>query len=144
MTHEILMFQNQILSMHYCKATIQDYKSEFIYLIFFPDFWDFVISIKMGRFFEQNSNFSLFYQNLTKTIFFKNLKTNWLKKVWTNRKWLKTLLTFDHLLVVSQILFKNSPWKLSEKQQLGFVLLSINQILWFPIKKYDIFKISKR
>jgi hypothetical protein len=42
---------------------------------------------KMAGFFEQNFNFSLFYQNFTKTIFFKYSKRPWLRKVWTNKKW---------------------------------------------------------
>jgi hypothetical protein len=46
-------------------------------------------SWKMVGFFEQNFNFSLFYQNLIKTIFFKNSKRTWLGKVWTKKKWKK-------------------------------------------------------
>jgi hypothetical protein len=50
----------------------------------FPDFWGI---------FEQNWNFSLFHQNLIKLFFLKNSKRTWLRKVWTNKKWLETLIS---------------------------------------------------
>jgi hypothetical protein len=85
-TRKHFLLQISILSMHVCKATIQDYKSvEFGILIFFPDFWEWFFH-KLARFFEQNFNISLFYQNLIELIFFKNSKWNPLKKVWTNQR----------------------------------------------------------
>jgi hypothetical protein len=67
--------------MHVCKPTIQDYeKKYFKNPELFPDFWENNPK-KMTRFFEQNFNFSLFYQNLMKIIFFKNSKGTWLRKV---------------------------------------------------------------
>jgi hypothetical protein len=49
------MFQNQILRMHVCKASNPRLQIR--------GFWEF-FSPKNGMVFEQNINFSLFYQNL--------------------------------------------------------------------------------
>jgi hypothetical protein len=60
-TRKQFLLKIQILSMHVCKATIQDFDFFFKNPELFSDF-------------EQNFNFSLFYQNLIKLIFFKNSK----------------------------------------------------------------------
>jgi hypothetical protein len=54
----------------------------------------------MAGFFEQNFNFSLFHQNLSKLIFFKNSKRTWLGKASTNKKWPETLIS-EHLVAVN-------------------------------------------
>jgi hypothetical protein len=81
--------------MHVCKAIIQDYKkikNPELFLDFFFEKW---------QGFRAKLHFLLFYQNLIKTIFFKNSKRTWLKKMardidfrtrggreslWTNRR----------------------------------------------------------
>ena len=86
--------------MHVCKATIWDYKIDDLGILeFFPEFWEIFFQ-KMTRFFEQNFNFSLFYQNLIKINFFQNSKRTWFWKVWTNRKW-PNVKTFEYLLAVN-------------------------------------------
>jgi hypothetical protein len=45
----------------------------------------------MAGFFEQNLNFSLFYQNLMKTIFSKNSKRTWLRKVSANKQMVRDI-----------------------------------------------------
>jgi hypothetical protein len=88
--------QNRFLSMHVCKATIQDYK------YFFSKILSFFLIFEIF-FLKNDFNFSLFHQNLMKTIFFKNSKITWLTKVWTNKKWpeMPETLISEHLVAVN-------------------------------------------
>ena len=87
----------------------------------------------MTRFFEQNFNFSLFYQNLIKIIFFKNSKRIWFKKVETNIKW-PEMLRFEQLVAMN-------PCELQVKKS-NFhrptVKSKINQISFFLFEGFNL------
>jgi hypothetical protein len=90
-TRKQFLSQNTILSIYVCKTTIQGIKkkkySKNPELL--PDFF----LLKNCRVFWEKLEFFVVPPKFDQNKFFKNSKRTWLSKVWTNKKWLETLIS---------------------------------------------------
>jgi hypothetical protein len=83
----------------------------------------------MAGCFEQNLNFSLFYQNLIKIIFYKNSKRIWLKKIQSNKKWSITLISKQLVALNLGGLKREKKFQVTTKSRFFFLEALITGLL---------------